>query len=209
MTDRNTIAPVPPPVVEGHDPVVTPLDVVRLMDDAMPVGAFVRLFAYVLDALVIAIAIYLVALLLRAVLGPTIRVTDVSGVPRVRVDRLRSIIDVAAATTVAGTYFVGSWLGLAGTPVQRVFGARVERARDGGRLHFGQAVGRWILLGAPFGLVSTLLVPPPLLGAILGLGIAVWYAILSITTARDRRKRGLHDRVAGSVVRRRRRRASP
>lgn len=204
MTERTTIAPAPPPVVEVHDPTVTPADVVQLMDDGAPVGAIVRLVAYVLDALIIAIAIYLVALVLRAVIGPTLRITDVDGVQRVRVDRLRSVVDAVSATTVTGVYFVGSWLRFGGTPMQRLIGAQVERADDGGRLRLRQAIGRWLLLGASFGLISTLLVSERLLGAVLALAIALWYAILFITTARDRRKRGLHDRAAGSVVRRRR-----
>jgi uncharacterized RDD family membrane protein YckC len=203
MTERTTITPAPPPGVDLHDPAVTPADVAQLVDDSTPVGAMVRLVAYVLDALIIAIVIYLVALALRAVIGPTIRITDVDGVPRVRVDRLRSVVDAVSGTTVTGLYFVVSWLRLGGTPMQRLIGARVERADDGERLHLGQAFGRWLLLGAPFGLISVLLVPEPLLGAILALAIAVWFAVLFITTARGRRKRGLHDRVAGSVVVRR------
>lgn len=203
MTERTTITPAPPPGVDLPDPAVTPADVVQLVDDGTPVGAMVRLVAYVLDALIIAIVIYLVALALRAVIGPTIRITDVDGVPRVRVDRLRSVVDAVSGTTVTGLYFVVSWLRLGGTPMQRLIGARVERADDGGRLHLGQAIGRWLVLGAPFGLISVLLVPEPVLGAILALVIAFWYAVLFITTARGRRKRGLHDRVAGSVVVRR------
>jgi uncharacterized RDD family membrane protein YckC len=203
MTERTTITPGPPPGVDLPDPGVTPADVAQLVDEGTPAGAMVRLVAYVLDALIIAIVIYLVALALRAVIGPTIRITDVDGVPRVRVDRLRSVVDAVSGTTVTGLYFVVSWLRLGGTPMQRLVGARVERTDDGGRLHLGQAIGRWLLLGAPFGLISVLLVPEPLLGAILALAIAVWYAVLFITTARGRRKRGLHDRVAGSVVVRR------
>ena len=174
----------------------------------MPVGALVRLVAYLVDAIIIAIVIYLVALVLRALLGPTIRITEFEGAPLVRVDRLRSVVDVVSATTVAGAYFVVAWVRLGGTPMQRLFGMRVERLDDGGRLHARQAIGRWLVLGAPFGLISTLLFPTPLLGAILAVAIAAWYAVLFVTTARDRRKRGLHDRAAGSIVRRRRRGAS-
>lgn len=197
MTERTTIAPAPPGAVGrgAHD--LMPVEAVR------PVGVAVRLAAYLLDALIVSLAIYLVAVALRAVAGPTIRITDVDGVPRLSVDRLRSVVDSAAATTVAGTYFVASWLGLGGTPMQRLVGARVERADGGGRLHARQAMGRWFLLGAPFGLMSTLVLPVPLMGAILSLVIGIWYAILFVTTALDRRKRGLHDRVTGSMVRRR------
>jgi uncharacterized RDD family membrane protein YckC len=203
MTERTTIAPAPPAVLETG-----PLDAVQLVEDGMPVGALVRLVAYLVDAVIIAVVIYLVALVLRALIGPTIRITEFEGAPLVRVDRLRSIVDVVSATTVAGVYFVVSWVRLGGTPMQRLFGMHVERVDDRGRLHPRQAIGRWLLLGAPFGLISTLLFPTPLLGAILALAIAAWYAVLFITTARDRRKRGLHDRAAGSMVRRRRRGAS-
>jgi uncharacterized RDD family membrane protein YckC len=196
MTERTTIAPAPPAVA------------VQLVEDGMPVGALVRLLAYLVDAVIIAIVIYLVALVLRALLGPTIRITEFEGAPLVRVDRLRSVVDVVSATTVAGVYFVVSWVRLGGTPMQRLFGMHVERVDDGGSLRPRQAIGRWLLLGAPFGLISTLLFPTPLLGAILALAIAVWYAVLFITTARNPRKRGLHDRAAGSMVRRRRRGAS-
>jgi uncharacterized RDD family membrane protein YckC len=196
MTERTTIAPAPP------------ADAVQLVEGGMPVGALVRLVAYLVDAIIIAIVIYLVALVLRALLGPTIRITEFEGAPLVRVDRLRSVVDVVSATTVAGAYFVVAWVRLGGTPMQRLFGMHVERLDDGGRLHARQAIGRWLVLGAPFGLISTLLFPTPLLGAILAVAIAVWYAVLFVTTARDRRKRGLHDRAAGSIVRRRRRGAS-
>jgi uncharacterized RDD family membrane protein YckC len=207
MTERTTIAPAPPAVLETSDH-GGPLDALQLVGDGVPVGALVRLLAYLVDAVIIAIVIYLVALVLRALLGPTIRITEFEGAPLVRVDRLRSVVDVVSATTVAGAYFVVSWVRLGGTPLQRLFGMHVERVDDGGRLHPRQAIGRWLVLGAPFGLISTLLFPTPLLGAILALAIAVWYAVLFITTVRDRRKRGLHDRAAGSMVRRRRRGAS-
>jgi uncharacterized RDD family membrane protein YckC len=201
MTERTTIPPNPSGVVQGADPIEPSLAAPQI-EGTVPAGAVVRLVAYLLDALLIAIAIYLVALILRAVIGPTIRITDVDGVPRLRVDRLRSLVDAMAGTTIAGIYFIASWLILGGTPAQRLFRARVQRADDGERLHVGQAVSRWLLLGAPFGLVSTLLVPVPVLGAMLAVVIVAWDAVLLITTVRDRRKRGLHDRIAGSVVRR-------
>jgi uncharacterized RDD family membrane protein YckC len=203
MTERTGIASNAPGDVAGPDPIPNPVAVTALVEDAPPVGAVIRLVAYLLDALVLVIAIYLVALALRAVLGPAIRTVDVGGVSRFLVDRPRSVVDALAATALAGTYFVGSWLRWGATPGQRLIGARVERADGGGRLRPRQAIGRWLLLGTPLGLVSTLLVPAPLVGFVLALVIAAWYAILLFTTIFDRRKRGLHDRLAGSAVRRR------
>jgi hypothetical protein len=174
------------------------------VDDIRGVGVVVRLVAYVLDALLLALAIYVVVLLLHALVGPTVRIAEVDGVPRLSVDRLRSVVDAVVATAVAGAYFVGSWLAFRGTPALRLVRARVERADGGGRLALGSAFKRWLMLGAPFGLLSTLVLPMPWLGAILAVVIAFWNLVLLVTTARDRRKRGLHDRVADSIVLRRR-----
>jgi RDD family len=197
MTEGTAIAPLGPPLVDRTASAPMPLVDVR------GVGVLVRLVAYLLDALLLALGIYVVVLVLHAVIGPTARITDVNGVPRLSVDRLRSLIDTALATAVAGAYFVGSWLAWGGTPAQRLVRARVERADGGGRLALGSAIKRWLLLGAPFGLASTLLLPVPWLGAILVVMIALWHLVLLVTTARDRRKRGIHDRVAGSIVLRR------
>jgi uncharacterized RDD family membrane protein YckC len=174
-----------------------------LAEDPEPVGAVVRLVAYALDALLLVVLIYVVALMLRAVIGPTIRFTDADGVPRLLVDRLHVVINAVAATLVAGAWFVGSWLRFGGTPGQRVLGMRVVRVDGGGALGPGQAVGRWLLLGTPLGLISTLLGPPSTLSFILVVAIAFWFALLYVSTARGRRKRGIHDRITGTVVVRR------
>ena len=198
MTEGTTSSPLRPRSLGRAESSVTPID------DARGVGVVVRLVAYLLDALIVALGIYVVVLLLHALIGPTVRIAEVDGVPRLSVDRLRSLIDTAVATALAGTYFVGSWLAWGGTPAQRLVRARVERADGGGRLGLGSAIKRWLLLGAPFGLLSTLLLPIPALGAFLAVVIGFWHLALLVTTARDRRKRGLHDRLAGSIVLRRR-----
>jgi uncharacterized RDD family membrane protein YckC len=173
--------------------------------DGPVVGVVARLVAYLIDAFLVALATYVAVAVLHAIVGPTARIVEVGGVPRLSVDPVRIVIDSALATAVSAVYFVGSWLNFGGTPAQRVIRARVERVDDGGRLSRTAAVKRWLALGAPFGLMSALLLRAPGLGAILAVVIATWHAILLVTTARERRKRGLHDRVAGSIVRRRRR----
>jgi RDD family. len=183
------------------------VDVVITTDDPDRVGALIRLAAYALDALILAVAIYIVALVLRAALGPTLRITDVGGVQRIQVDRLRTVVNAVAATIVTGTYFVGWWLRSGSTPGQRLIRARVEQADGSGRLRLGQAVGRWLLLGTPLGLLATLVGPPSAFGLFFVAYIATWDAVLFVTTARHRRKRGLHDRLSGSIVRRVPRRA--
>jgi uncharacterized RDD family membrane protein YckC len=164
------------------------------------VGAVVRLVAYALDAVVVAIAIYAAALALRAILGPSIRFADTGGAPRLLVDRGRVVVDALAGFLIAGGYFAGSWVAAGATPAQRVFGARVVRASDCGRLLAGEAIARWALLGAPVGVASVILAPPPLISAVVAASLAGWYAVLFVSTAVDRSKRGLHDRLAGTLV---------
>lgn len=59
MTERTTIAPAPSDAVESDERVVASMDQVR------PVGAVIRLIAYLLDALIVGVAIYVFALVLR------------------------------------------------------------------------------------------------------------------------------------------------
>jgi len=209
MTERTTDSAPSPIGIVGDGATVPPDGLASFAEDPKPVGALIRLVAYALDALLLAVAIYVVALVLRAAIGPTLRITESAGVPRIQVDRLHSVINSVAATVVAGAYFVGSWLRSGATPGQRLLGMRVVRNEGEGRLRPGQAVGRWLLLGTPLGLISTLLGPPSVIAGVLVIAIAVWFLLLFVTTARGRRKRGIHDRITGSVVVRRSRAAKP
>ncbi len=112
------------------------------IDDVRGVGVLVRLVAYVLDAVLLALVIYAILFVLHALIGPTVRISQVDGVPRVSADRLRSFLDTAQATSAAGLYFAGWWLAWGATPAQRLVRARVERADGGGRLAPGSAIKR-------------------------------------------------------------------
>jgi uncharacterized RDD family membrane protein YckC len=200
MTERTTNLTAEPVGIDGHRAIVPPVDLAPMAGGPEPAGAVIRLVAYAVDALLLVVLIYVVALVLRAAIGPTIRFTDADGVPRVLVDRLHVVINAVAATLVAGAWFVGSWLRFGGTPGQRLLGVRVVRVDGSGGLRPGQAVGRWLLLGTPLGLISTVLGPPSALSVVLLAAIAFWFALLYVSTARGPRKRGFHDRLTGSVV---------
>jgi uncharacterized RDD family membrane protein YckC len=168
-----------------------------------------RLLAYVLDALLVGVVIFAVAFVMTRLLGPTLRIAEADGAARATVDDGRAVLNAVVATLITGAYFVGSWSVMRGTPAQRLLGMRVVRASDGARLGPGQALVRWLLLGAPLGLASVVLFRAPASALLLGLISLVWYLVILATTARDRRKRGIHDRVAGSVVLRRMRIVGP
>ena len=174
-----------------------------MRDEIRPVGAMARLIAYLIDAVIVAIAIYLVALVLRAAFGPTIQVVDVGGRLDVLVNRPRSIIDAAAAAAITGAYFVGWWLTAGATPGQWLIRARVVDASRDRRLGAPQAIVRWLLLGSPIGLITVVLRPAVVASVAISGFLAVWYLVLFVSTAFDARKRGLHDRIARSQVARR------
>ena len=160
-----------------------------------------RLVAYLIDGVLVGIAIFIVAFALSRLLGPT-QIASADGLRPV-VDQGRALVNVVVATALSGVYFVGCWLGLRGTVGQRLLGMVVVRESDGERLRPGQALTRWFLLGAWWGVLGALLLSVSLATWFIAFAIVVWDLVLLWTTARDGRKRGLHDRVAGSVVHRR------
>ncbi len=161
-----------------------------------------RLVAYLIDGVLVGVAIFVVAVVMTRVLGPTLTTATGDGIPRASVDQGRALVNAVLATTLSGVYFVGCWVALRGTIGQRLLGIVVLREADGARLRVSQALVRWFLLGAWWGLLAVLLLSVSGAALILGLAIAVYDLVLLGTTARDGRKRGLHDRLAGSVVHR-------
>ena len=163
-------------------------------------GAAERLVAYLVDGVIIGILTFIAVYISTRVFGPTLRIVTVDGLPRVTVDGTRVVINAAVAMLITGCYFVGGWSLLGATPGQRILGLRVLRFEGAHRLGVGQSLLRWLVMGAPFGLLSAIVLPLPLVAAALGVVIAIWYLILLGSTARGDRNRGLHDRAAGSVV---------
>jgi uncharacterized RDD family membrane protein YckC len=171
-------------------------------DESLAYGdASARLVAYLIDGVLVGIAIFVVAFVISRFLGPT-RVVGADGLRPV-FDQGRALVNAVMATTLSGVYFVGCWLGFRATVGQRLLGIVVVRESDSERLRPGQALVRWVLLGAWWGVLGALLLSISLAAWVLALAIVVWDLVLLWTTAYDDRKRGLHDRAAGSVVHRR------
>jgi RDD family len=160
-----------------------------------------RLVAYLIDGVLVGVAIFIVAFVMSRLLGPT-QIARTDGLRPV-VDQGRALVNAVMATTISGAYFVGCWLAFRATVGQRLLGMVVVQESDVARLRPGQAVVRWFLLGAWWGVLGALLLSISLAAWVLAFAIVVWDLVLLWTTARDGRKRGLHDRAAGSVVHRR------
>lgn len=166
--------------------------------DRRPAGTVRRLVAYlVLDGLVVGVLIFAAVAVVGAVLGPTMRFVDGASIHAV-VDDARATLDTLVAAVVAAVYFAGSWTAWARTPGQALLAIRVVRAADGERLHPVRAVVRWLALGAPIALLTPAVPELPGGGAWLTLGGVAWAVVLLLTTLADPRRRGVHDRLAGS-----------
>jgi uncharacterized RDD family membrane protein YckC len=126
-------------------------------------------------------------------------------------------------------YFAGSWVAWGGTPGQRILGLRVARIEDVGKLSIDAAVLRWALLDGISLVLSTALTVQLVLemskmpaqdwlgsgyyyypsstydtlagwSALVSLATAVWLIVLLVSAASQMARRGLHDRLAGSIV---------
>lgn len=127
-------------------------------------GPGARLVAYIVDAIVISVAVFACVILgvLLAIVVPVLGVLSI----------------IVAVLVVPLVYFPYYWAKSGQTPGMKMMGVKVVRDRDGGPVTGGQAilrlVGYWVS------------------GAVFSLGY-IWIFI-------DKRKRGWHDLIAGTVV---------
>jgi uncharacterized RDD family membrane protein YckC len=135
-------------------------------------GAGERLVAYIVDILIVGIVVTLIAVIGGAILAGG-AVSD-SGF----LAGTGAVILVFAVVVVPLAYFPWFWARNGATPGMRMFGLQVVRDRDGGPISGGQAIlrlfGYWVD------------------GLVFYLGY-IWILI-------DKRKRGWHDLIAGTVV---------
>lgn len=162
-----------------------------------------RAFALLADMFLLSIAIFIAAIVVSVLIGPAVEFNSTadSAGEAVTLDRGVAIVDAVISLVISAAYFAGSWVVLAASPGQRLMGMRLGAEADGRALTRGQALLRWALLGAPFGVaavLATALSGPA--DAIVKVATLAWYALLLITTARSPTKQGLHDRVPGTVV---------
>jgi uncharacterized RDD family membrane protein YckC len=101
------------------------------------------------------------------------------------------------ATALSAAYFVGSWSSRRrATPGMRAFRLQVGSGSEGTPLTPMAGLVRWAVMGFPLALL--LLVP--VLAGVASLVSLVVPVVLLVSTRLSPARRGLHDRVAGSVV---------
>jgi uncharacterized RDD family membrane protein YckC len=166
-----------------------------------------RLVAFLIDGLAIAVVGLAVLAVANVVLGPTVRLQlDSPEAPVTEVLAWRVIVNSALLCAVSAAYFVLFWSRVSFTPGQALLGLTVTSEPPDGRrpLAVGPAALRWALLGAPLGLAAALTVDAPLLFIIVSAISAFWIGMLVVTTLASRSGRGVHDRLSGTAVYRRR-----
>ena len=162
-----------------------------------------RAVALLIDLILLTVAAFVTATVVSVLVGPAVEFNTSAGTvgDAVTLDRGIATVDAVLSLLISAVYFAGTWVVVGASPGQRLLGMRVGAQTDGAALTARQALARWALLGAPFGVSAVLTTAFSGLGhTIFDLAVAAWYAVLLVTTSRSPTKQGLHDRVAGSVV---------
>lgn len=161
--------------------------------------ASARLSGYLIDAVVIAAASFVLLVVLGLVHGPVIEFSGAGELAdRVDVDRTRFAADTAVIVVFVGLYFAGSWARRGATIGQRSTGLSVLSASDGGPPSLGWALVRFIALGTPFWVAAGFVAGSARF--LLWLIGALWYFALLVSVVRGSTTTGWHDRIARTIV---------
>jgi uncharacterized RDD family membrane protein YckC len=165
-----------------------------------------RSLAWIVDVILVTLLIFVAVSAVGAVLEPTVSTHPEAATLEdvVAADLGRVVLDALLATGLSAAYFVIPWALSGGSPGQLALGLRVRAHEGGEALPVRRALARWILLFPPFATVSALTAGVPVVGALIWSGAVAWYFVLLLTTVRSDTKQGLHDRIAATVVLRRR-----
>lgn len=160
-----------------------------------------RIFALIIDVIVLAIIGVVVGAVLGAIVGPVYKV-DLdfqNGNVGVETNYIALIVNLAATMAVSAVYWIYCWTKLRGSLGQKVLGMQVGNFPDGKTLTQDQAIRRWIALGGVFP-IAQVLSGLPALGMLISLAILAYTIYLLYSTAKSPTKQGFHDKFANSVV---------
>ena len=159
-----------------------------------------RLVGYLIDLLILSVLALIVAIVVSLLFGPIVDV-DLSTDPRISINEGLALLNGVLATAVGAAYFVGSWKRSGGTPGQRWLRMTVGAEADGATISIRRGLIRWALLVLPISLEASITpIVSGTLDTLVVLALVVWYLYLVVSTGRDPKKQGLHDRVAHTVV---------
>lgn len=164
--------------------------------------------AYVVDSLIVGVAYVSLAVFFNAVFGSLVEATpDGTAIVVVAVDPLRVILELTATLLIDAVYFAGCWSRWGATPAQRAFRLRIRMAEGPpptpdalDALPLEAAWRRWAVLAVLPIAVGSLAASGALDIGVLVIVNGTWFLALFSSAAADPLRRGLHDRVAGTIV---------
>ncbi|CAN5546797.1 hypothetical protein BH20CHL6_BH20CHL6_03330 [soil metagenome] len=157
-----------------------------------------RIIAYIIDAIILFIITFIVTLVLGGILGGPFN-TDINSPNFLQINTSYFLITAVVNTAINGAYFVYTWTAMRATPGMKVLGMQLGDETDGRTITMNQAIIRWVLLGAPFGVASALSGFSSL-GLLISLAALVWFIVLLVTTAQSPTKQGIHDKYAKTIM---------
>ena len=160
-----------------------------------------RIFALIIDVIVLAIIGAVVGAVLGAIIGPIYEVKGdlLNGTLRVDTNYFALLVGLVANMVVSAVYWIYCWTRLRASVGQRLLGMQVGNFPDGKTLTQDQAIRRWVALGGVFP-IAQVINQLPALGALISLAIFVYTLYLLYSTAKSPTKQGFHDKFANSVV---------
>lgn len=160
-----------------------------------------RIFALIIDVIVLAIIGAVVGGVLGAIIGPVYDVkVDLSNVQvSVSTNYFALIVNLLVTMAVSAAYWIYCWTRLRASLGQKALGMQVGNFPDGKTLTQDQAMRRWVALGGVFP-IAQVVNQLPALGSLISLAILVYTIYLLYSTAKSPTKQGFHDKFANSVV---------
>lgn len=161
-----------------------------------------RLAAFVVDAGLSSLLVFLVAAAQMVVAGPALRL----GPPRtdpleaVLVDTRRAAASALVGVVTGCAYFCLSWRLAQATPGQRLLGLRVRGSGPVANVTLPHALLRWAVLGAPLWIAASS--APGWSGVLATVAAFGWSLYLLAGTAASATGEGPHDRLSGTRVER-------
>jgi uncharacterized RDD family membrane protein YckC len=150
-------------------------------------GVLRRTAAWLVDMFLIAVLSIVILLVLIAL---------IVGTPEPGDTALSTVAWVGIAV-IAAVYFIVFWTGAKrATPGMRVLTLQVGNVGTGATLTPDQAAIRVAALG----IVMWPLIAVPAIGVVGGFALFVWPLVLLVSTALNGRRRGIHDRIAGTAM---------
>ena len=189
--DAPSISPEPPDGVDDAEVSwAPPADEARDVPGApglIYAGVLQRTTAWLIDGFLIAVlSLLILGLLIALIVG-----TPEPG------DTTLSTVTWVGIAVIAAVYFIVFWTGgKRATPGMRALSLQIGSVETGATLTPDQAAIRVAALG----IVMWPLVAVPVIGVVGAFALIVWPVVLLVSTALNDRRRGIHDRIAGTAI---------